>query len=124
MAEPTPLESVLRDRMADCRRRGIGRIQGGVLTEIPTPLAILDHVLAELERLRAENERLLRAAERPPGWKWYHEHEAELLERDGLMCEQHPGLEFPHGDCAGPGMTWKVEGRTAVERLRKEAGGT
>lgn len=22
----------------------------------------------------------------------------------GLVCEQHPWLEFPHGDCAGPGI--------------------
>jgi hypothetical protein len=22
----------------------------------------------------------------------------------GWVCEQHPDLEWPHGDCAGPGM--------------------
>ena len=25
-------------------------------------------------------------------------------EAGGWACEQHPGLEWPHGDCAGPGM--------------------
>ena len=23
----------------------------------------------------------------------------------GMVCEQHPHLEWPHDDCAGPGMT-------------------
>lgn len=25
-------------------------------------------------------------------------------EAGGWVCEQHPELEFPHDDCAGPGM--------------------
>lgn len=29
----------------------------------------------------------------------------EIVERcGGWVCEQHPDLPFPHGDCAGPGM--------------------
>jgi hypothetical protein len=30
--------------------------------------------------------------------------EAEVQALGGWVCEQHPELEFPHGDCAGPGM--------------------
>jgi hypothetical protein len=25
-------------------------------------------------------------------------------ESGGWVCEQHPDLEWPHGDCEGPGM--------------------
>ncbi len=59
-------------------------------------------------------------SERPDGWIWHHEHEADLVRRDGWMCEQHPGTEWPHGDCAGPGMPWIVEGRADIERFRRE----
>ena len=48
------------------------------------------------------------------GWVWRHEHEGALIARDGWMCEQHPGREWPHDDCAGPGMPWCVEGKAAV----------
>jgi hypothetical protein len=27
-----------------------------------------------------------------------------LGDREGLVCEEHPDLPWPHGDCAGPGM--------------------
>jgi hypothetical protein len=27
-----------------------------------------------------------------------------LADREGLVCEEHPDLPWPHGDCAGPGM--------------------
>lgn len=26
-------------------------------------------------------------------------------EEGGWVCEQHPNLEWPHDDCAGPGIT-------------------
>ncbi len=54
---------------------------------------------------------------RPKGWQWTHERQAELLARDGAMCEKHPGLDWPHGDCAGPGMPWMVEGRESIRSL-------
>lgn len=30
--------------------------------------------------------------------------EAEVGRLGGWVCEQHPHLEWPHDDCAGPGM--------------------
>ena len=49
------------------------------------------------------------------GWEYMHEHQAKLTQRDGFMCEQHPGLEFQHDpDCAGPGMPWIIEGKEAI----------
>lgn len=54
------------------------------------------------------------ALERPEGWEWTHEHDAALIRRDGMMCEQHPGKDFPHDNCAGPGQSWSVEGKDAV----------
>jgi hypothetical protein len=55
--------------------------------------------------------------ERPCGWQWTHERDTELLARDGLMCEAHPGTVWPHGACAGPAMPWKIEGREKIIRL-------
>lgn len=52
--------------------------------------------------------------DRPNGWEWTHERQAALIKADGLMCESHPGVEWPHGDCAGPGMPWMIEGREAI----------
>lgn len=66
-------------------------------------------------------------SERPEGWEWFHEHDAKLIARDGLMCEAHPGLPFEHPpdrgwpQCPGPGMAWRVEGREAVEALARGA---
>ena len=54
-----------------------------------------------------------REVARPDGWQWTHERNADLIRRDGLMCEQHPGLEFDHDGCAGPGMAWVIEGKEA-----------
>lgn len=52
------------------------------------------------------------------GWQHTHERDAELIQRDGMMCEAHPGLEFGHDpECAGPGMAWLVEGRKQIESL-------
>jgi hypothetical protein len=57
------------------------------------------------------------------GWQYVHDRERELIGRDGWMCEQHPGLEWPHDDgftgppCAGPGMAWKIEGKDAIRAL-------
>lgn len=49
-------------------------------------------------------------------WQYTHERDADLIRRDGMMCEAHPGLEFEHDpDCAGPGMAWVVEGKEAVK---------
>lgn len=46
--------------------------------------------------------------------------QSDLISRDGLMCEQHPGLEFEHDpDCAGPGMPWIVAGREVIAKLKK-----
>lgn len=54
-----------------------------------------------------------------PQWQYTHERDADLIRKDGLMCEAHPGLEFGHDpDCDGPGMAWIVEGKEAVESLR------
>lgn len=48
-----------------------------------------------------------------------------FLAADGsMMCETHPGREWPHDDCAGPGMPWIIQGRTLIEEtlvLRSEA---
>jgi hypothetical protein len=30
--------------------------------------------------------------------------EAHIGRHGGLVCEQHPDREWPHDDCAGPGM--------------------
>lgn len=47
--------------------------------------------------------------------QYVHERDAELIRKDGLMCEAHPGLEFEHDpDCAGPGMAWAIEGKAAI----------
>lgn len=52
------------------------------------------------------------------GWQYVHERQAELIRRDGLMCERHPGKEFEHDpECAGPGMAWAVEGKAEIESL-------
>jgi hypothetical protein len=53
-------------------------------------------------------------AARKAGWQYVHEHDADLIRSDGLMCEQHPGLEFDHDGCAGPGMPWILEGKDAI----------
>lgn len=45
--------------------------------------------------------------------------QAQLIQADGWMCEQHPGTEWPHDDCAGPGMPWIVEGREAIRQLMR-----
>lgn len=58
----------------------------------------------------------------PDYWEWTHERQAKLIEADGWMCEQHPGVQWPHGDCAGPGVPWMIEGRTAIERTIREQG--
>lgn len=51
------------------------------------------------------------------GWEWSHEHDAKLLARDGWMCERHPGVEWPHDDCAGPGQSWAIEGKEQILSL-------
>jgi hypothetical protein len=51
---------------------------------------------------------------RPKGWVFDHEREAELLNADGWMCERHPGKEFPHDDCSGPGMIWILQGKEVI----------
>lgn len=49
------------------------------------------------------------------GWQYVHERDAELIRKDGVMCEAHPGLEFGHDpQCSGPGMAWTIEGRSAI----------
>jgi hypothetical protein len=59
---------------------------------------------------------------RPDGWEWTHERQAKLIERDGWMCEQHPGLPFEHDpSCPGPGMPWTIEGRDYIEGLLDDA---
>lgn len=41
-----------------------------------------------------------------------------FLAADGsMMCESHPGHEWPHDDCAGPGMPWIIQGRTLIESV-------
>ena len=49
------------------------------------------------------------AAPKSAGWKYQHEHQNDLIGRDGWMCETHPGRYWPHDDCAGPGMPWSIE---------------
>lgn len=58
---------------------------------------------------------IVNGVERPKGWLFAHEQEAELLNADGLMCEQHPGLEWPHDDCIGPGMAWMIAGKQSIK---------
>ena len=53
------------------------------------------------------------------GWEWTHDHHAKLIGRDGLMCEQHPGVEWPHDSCAGPGQAWAVEGKQSIVAMLK-----
>ena len=41
-----------------------------------------------------------------------------FLAADGsMMCEAHPGREWPHDNCIGPGMPWVVTGRTLIEEM-------
>lgn len=55
---------------------------------------------------------------RDASWQFTHERDAELIRRDGLMCEQHLGLEFEHDpDCAGPGHAWVIEGKETIQGL-------
>ena len=56
----------------------------------------------------------------PDDWEWTHDRQAELIRRDGWMCEAHPGLPWPHDDCSGPGMAWYLEGKATILRLLKE----
>lgn len=57
-------------------------------------------------------------SQRSTDWEYTHERDAELIRRDGLMCEVHPGLEFGHDpECAGPGMAWIVEGKSRIQSL-------
>jgi hypothetical protein len=50
------------------------------------------------------------------------QHEADLIRRDGFMCEAHPGLEFEHDpECAGPGMPWVIEGKEAITAMVTKA---
>lgn len=55
---------------------------------------------------------------RPHGWQWTHEWQAKLIARDGLMCETHPGLDWPHDDCSGPGAPWLIEGKADILEVR------
>ena len=41
-----------------------------------------------------------------------------FLAADGsMMCEKHPGREWPHDDCVGPGMPWVISGRTLIAEV-------
>ena len=41
-----------------------------------------------------------------------------------MMCEKHPGREWPHDDCPGPGTPWILDGRTLIEEvIAREAPG-
>jgi len=41
-----------------------------------------------------------------------------FLAADGsMMCEAHPGHEWPHDDCVGPGTPWVLSGRTLIEEV-------
>lgn len=81
--------------------------------------SIFDNTAASYQTLKhLMFERIVSAEiSRRVSWKLTHERDAELLKRDGWMCEQHPGKEFPHDDCAGPGMPWIVEGKEAISGL-------
>jgi hypothetical protein len=76
--------------------------------------------LQAAEQAQAEAERERERDTRPTGWQWHHERENDLIGRDGWMCEQHPGREFPHDDCAGPGRSWVVEGKAAIQAFQAE----
>ena len=61
-------------------------------------------------------------AKPPPDWEWTHERQARLIAQDGMMCEAHPGLPFMHDDeCAGPGMPWMIEGKSAIDAALEAA---
>lgn len=36
----------------------------------------------------------------------------KLADLPGLVCEQHPDVPWPHGDCPGPGMLPQAETRS------------
>ena len=55
------------------------------------------------------------------GWVYRHEHDAQLIARDGLMCEAHIGCPWPHDDCPGPGMAWAIEGKDAIREALEQA---
>lgn len=50
------------------------------------------------------------------------DHDTMFKAADGsMMCEAHPGREWPHDECPGPGMPWTVSGRTLIEEMLSEA---
>ena len=50
--------------------------------------------------------------------KYDADHKEMFKAADGsCMCETHPGHEWPHGDCLGPGMPWTLTGRTLIEEV-------
>lgn len=75
-------------------------------------LNTMSGVLSQIDNMTA---RPSPEAERPKGWQYTHERQSELIKADGLMCEQHPGQEFDHDGCAGPGQPWMLEGKVAIE---------
>ena len=56
--------------------------------------------------------------------KYQADHDQMFLAADGsMMCECHPGREWPHEDCPGPGMPWVLRGRTLIEEVLHAATG-
>lgn len=61
----------------------------------PCPVGDLEHICDDTCPANEYHERThaplaLHAVSAPPLWEW--------------ICEQHPELDWPHDDCAGPGM--------------------
>lgn len=77
---------------------------------------IRDEALAAIHQERTRDDIL-----KHRGWEYTHDHQSKLIARDGWMCEKHPGTEWPHGDCAGPGQAWAVEGKEAICALKGTA---
>jgi hypothetical protein len=75
-------------------------------------------VRLEIDRLAELIASVLRES---PDWEHTHEHDRKLIARDGWMCEQHPGREWPHDDCASPGQSWRIEGRERIESVLRES---
>lgn len=44
---------------------------------------------------------------------------ADLIMLHSLMCEEHPGTEWPHDDCIGPGMPWQISGKDEILKLKE-----
>lgn len=96
--------------------------------ELPdSPKSFYAHIgtlLSDLKDIPAASSRGEREAqlEKDMDGAYKADHDRIFKAADGsMMCEAHPGREWPHDECPGPGMPWVVSGRTLIEEMLAEA---